>query len=86
MNARDLLRQVFQAAIYATRGDLLLRKHAALDGDRWSCQLGDLTQSVLLPPAGGAGRTVVVGAGKAAGALALGNVEIPTFKHLESNP
>ena len=47
MNARDLLRQVFQAAIYATRGDLLLGKHAALDGDRWSCQLGDLT--VLLP-------------------------------------
>ncbi len=72
MNGREVLRQVFRSAIDAARGDLLLRAHAALDGDRWSYQQGDLTQSVLLPPRASGGRILVVGAGKAAAALALG--------------
>ena len=72
MNARAVLRQVFGAAVDAARGDLLLGAHAALDGDRWHYHHGGLTQSVLLPPAASGGRTLVVGAGKAAAALALG--------------
>ena len=72
MNGREVLRQVFRSAVDAARGDLLLRAHAALDGDRWSYQHGDLTQSVLLPPVTGGGQILAVGAGKAAAALALG--------------
>ncbi len=72
MNRREVLRQVFRSAVDAARGDLLLRAHAALEGDRWSYQHGDLTQSVLLPPVTSGGRIMAVGAGKAAAALALG--------------
>ncbi len=72
MNGREALRQVFHSAVAAARGDLLLRAHAALDGDRWSYQHGEVTHSVLLPPAASGGRILVVGAGKAAAALALG--------------
>lgn len=70
---REALARVHAAAVTAVRGDELLRRYARVDGDTWRCELpGRPAFTFALPPRGTGGRVVVVGAGKAAAALASG--------------
>jgi glycerate-2-kinase len=70
---REALARVHAAALAAVRGDELLRRYARTDGDTWRCELpGRPAFTFALPARGTGGRVVVVGAGKAAAALASG--------------
>ena len=60
---REVLVQLYWAAIDAARGERVLRDHSSADGDVWRYQGADGELEIPLPP--GSGRIIVAGAGKA---------------------
>ena len=72
MTRRAVLRQILDAAIDSGRGDRLLQVHSDVVEDCWIYRHADQSIHVPLPEHNGVGRIVVVGAGKAAGALVVG--------------
>ncbi len=70
MNPREVISGLWRVALEATRGDRLLDMHANIADGYWTCNAANISRSVKLPAQGG--RIFVVGAGKAAAALARG--------------
>jgi glycerate 2-kinase len=62
----------WQAGVGAVRGETLLASHSRVEGDIWSVRRAGQRLVVPLPARGGSGRLRVIGAGKAAAALARG--------------
>lgn len=60
---REVLVQLYWAAIDAARGERVLRDHSSVDGDVWRYQGADGELEIPLPT--GSGRIIVAGAGKA---------------------
>ena len=67
---RELLRELFAAAVNAVRGDRLLIERSSVSSAHWS--YSDDAGRLDIPLPVGEGRLIVVGAGKAAASLALG--------------
>lgn len=73
-SARRLLEHLYHTAVQATHGRQLLIEHSRIEGDTWRYD-GDGAGEALavpLPDRSTGGRVLIVGAGKAAGALAQG--------------
>jgi hydroxypyruvate reductase len=66
---RTVLADIFRAGVAAAHGGRLLAAHSRFDGRAWSYRRGGVHARLDLP---GAGRVLVVGAGKAAAALGEG--------------
>lgn len=69
---RALLRELFDAAITATNGTSLLSRGASVENSIWRYRDGALDFQFPLPAAAAGGKLVVLGAGKAAAAMAAG--------------
>jgi glycerate 2-kinase len=67
---RDLLQDLFSAAVNASRGDRVIPAVSHLDDNRWIYSGPGEALSIGLPT--GEGRVIVVGAGKAAASMARG--------------
>lgn len=67
---REVLVQLYWAAIDAVRGERVLRECSRVDGDRWLYDGPGGACDVALPT--GSGRLIVAGAGKAAASMARG--------------
>jgi glycerate 2-kinase len=70
-SVRDLLRHLYRVAVEAAHGANVLVANTSVDGDVWRYTGGD-PLSVPLPAKSSRGRVLVVGAGKAAAAMARG--------------
>jgi hydroxypyruvate reductase len=69
---RELLKHLYRVAIDAVHGGRTLVARSHVDADIWRFEGGDDALTVPLPEAASNGRVVVVGAGKAASAMARG--------------
>jgi glycerate-2-kinase len=70
-SSRQILTDIFSHALNTVRGSHLIEAHSTFDGRTWEYQSGDQAFRWAIPPRD-KGRVLVVGAGKAAGSLALG--------------
>lgn len=66
---RELLSDIYEAAIDAVRGEHLIRTHSRLDRDAWVYEQGGRRKAWPLDPKG---RVFAIGAGKAAGGILAG--------------